>query len=87
MTQLAEVVTLYETNARSIPDMLRQAADCIESEEEGDCSPTVAVVAVQLTADGSIQVYGWGDTTDIHAMGVLHCGLQQIGGIVLDTGE
>lgn len=33
MTHLAEVHTIYETNCRSIPGMLRQAADNLEIEE------------------------------------------------------
>lgn len=87
MTHLAEVHTIYEANARSIPDMLRQSADSIETETVEGYSPTVAMVAVQLSENGEIQVYGWGDTTTIHALGVLHAGAQKIGNMVLDTGE
>lgn len=87
MTHLAEVHTIYETNARSIPDMLRQSADSIETETVEGYSPTVAMVAVQLSENGEIQVYGWGDTTTIHALGVLHAGAQKIGQMVLDTRE
>ena len=87
MTHLAEVHTIYETNARSIPDMLRQSADSIETETVEGYSPTVAMVAVQLSENGEIQVYGWGDTTTIHALGVLHAGAQKIGQMVLDTGD
>lgn len=87
MTHLAEVHTLYEANARSVPDMLRIAADNIESEEPEGFAKTVAMIAVQLTENGDIQVYGWGQTTTIHALGVLTAGAQKIGGMVLDTGE
>lgn len=45
------------------------------------------MVAVQISVDGHIQVYGWGDTDAIHALGVLHAGAQRIGDIVLETGE
>ena len=86
MTHLAEVHTIYETNARSIPDMLRQSADSIESEGSEGYANTIAMVAVQLTDNGDIQVYGWGNTTSIHALGVLHAGAQKIGSMVLDTG-
>jgi hypothetical protein len=85
--KLAEVHTIYEANCRSIPDMLRQSAKSIETEIEEGYSPTVAMVAVQVTQSGKIQVYGWGDTSMLHAMGVLHAGLQEIGGMVLDTGD
>ena len=87
MTHLAEVHTIYETNARSIPDMLRQSADSIESEGSEGYANTIAMIAVQLTDNGDIQVYGWGRTTTIHALGVLHAGAQKIGNMVLDTGE
>ena len=68
MTKLAEVITLHESNARSIPAMLRQAADNIETEEgEGYC-PTSAMVAVQISESGDIQYYGWGDIDDMKAL-------------------
>jgi hypothetical protein len=71
---IAEVATLYETNARSIPDMLRQAAESIEAEASEDCSPTVAMVAVQISENGQVQVYGWGDTDDLRAIGLMERG-------------
>lgn len=87
MTRLAEVHTIYEANARSIPDMLRQSADSIDSEVAEGYDPTVAMVAVQVSKGGTIQVYGWGDTDTLHALGALHAGAQRIGNMVLDTGE
>lgn len=77
MGKLAEVHTLYETNCRSIPDMLRQAADGIESEGDDD-SPTVAMVAVQLAENGEVQLYGWGDTGDMHALALLERGKHEL---------
>lgn len=76
---LAEVSTLYEVNCRNIPEMLRGAADNIESEaDEPDCSPTKAVVAIQLSQDGQVVVYGWGDTSDIHALGIIERGKHEL---------
>lgn len=76
---LAEVLTLYETNCRSIADMLRQAAESIEDEvNQADCSPTKAVVALQLSEDGQVQVYGWGDTDDLHALGLIERGKHEL---------
>jgi hypothetical protein len=77
-TKLAEVTTLYETNARNIPEMMRGIADDIE-----DDGSTIAVATVRFHADGSVDVYGWGDTSLVHAMGLLHLGLQEIGSIQL----
>ena len=74
MTQLAEVTPLYETNCRSIPDMLRQSADSIEEEKAEGYSPTVAMVAVQLSESGQVRIYGWGDTDDLRALGLLERG-------------
>lgn len=72
--KLAEVHTLYESNFRSIPDMLREAADSIETEAEEGYTPTTAMVAVQLSEGGEIKVYGWGDTDDLRAIGLLERG-------------
>jgi hypothetical protein len=76
---LAEVSTLYATNCRDIPEMLRGAADNIELEpEQSDCSPTKAVVCIQLAENGQINVYGWGDTNDLHALGVIERGKHEL---------
>jgi hypothetical protein len=58
---LASVHTLYETNCRSIPDMLRQSADSIETEVSEGFSPTTAMFAVQIAENGKLQIYGWGE--------------------------
>jgi hypothetical protein len=80
--KLAEVHTIYEANARSIPDMLRQAANNLENDPE--CSAK-AMVAVQIDDDGLIAVYGWGDTDVLHAAGLLHCGLQKVVDMQMDN--
>lgn len=74
---LAAVETIYETNCRSIPAMLREAAASIEAETDDD-QRTTAMVAVQLTDEGQVQVYGWGDTSDIHALGLLRMGEDEV---------
>jgi L-asparaginase II len=84
---LAEVHTLYRSNCRNIPQMLREAADNIETEADEGYSPTKAMIAVQLTEAGAVQVYGWGDTDMIQALGLLHLGLQEIGSIQLIASE
>lgn len=71
---LAEVHTLYDTNCRSIPDMLRQAADSIEDEADDGNDPTVAMFAIQLTAGGQIAVYGWGDCDGMTALAMIERG-------------
>lgn len=78
MAQLAEVHTLYETNCRSIPDMLRQSADNIETEVEEGYSPTVAMFAVQLAENGEIQIYGWGDCDNMTALAMVERGKNKL---------
>lgn len=74
---LAEVIPLYETNARSIPDMLRQAADNVEAETEQDIR-TKAIIAVQLSESGGIEIYGWGETDELAAIATLQLGLHKL---------
>ncbi len=75
---LAVVETLYESNARSVPDMLRTAAASIETEVEEGFSPTTAMVAVQIAESGAIRVYGWGDTDNMHSIALLQRGLHSL---------
>jgi len=58
MVKLAEVVTLYDSNASQIPAMLRKRADAIEAETERD-DRTVAMIAVEVTDSGDLEIYGW----------------------------
>lgn len=74
---LAEVVTLYDKNASDVPAMLRNSADSIENETEAD-DRTVAMIAVQVTESGAIEVYGWGATDSLKAIGALHLGIAKI---------
>ena len=77
MTMLAEVVTLYDTNAASIPDMLRQSADSIAAETDDD-DRTKAMVAVQVTHDGTVTVYGWGAVDRFMAIGALQAAVAKL---------
>lgn len=74
--RLAVVETLYDTNCRSIPAMLREAADSIE-QGDPDEAP-VAAVAVFRDADGTLGVYGWGETDDLHAIGLIELGKHEL---------
>ena len=77
--KLVEVSVLYAARCRSIPDMLREAADSIESETD-EHDRTKAMVAVQVTETGEAAVYGWGETDDIHALGCLQLGIFSLTG-------
>jgi len=72
--KLAEVIPLYEHNASDIAAMLRDAAASIETEEAEGYQRTRCVVAVQITEDRHIKVYGWGKTDHLDSIGVLTAG-------------
>lgn len=77
MSILAEVVTLYDTNAASIPDMLRKSADSIEAETDAE-DRTKAMVAVQVSHDGQIAVYGWGAVERFMVIGALQAAVTKL---------
>lgn len=56
---IAEVVSIYETNFRDIPSMLRKLADDIEANEFGP----VGEAAVVIMGD-TLEVFGWGEIQD-----------------------
>ena len=58
-TQLAEVITLYESNVRNIPAVLRELADSIEAGKYGE----VGEAAFVLMGD-TLEVFGWGNLQD-----------------------
>jgi hypothetical protein len=75
VTHLAEVVTLYDKSAADIPAMLRMAADNIEA---GD--PAIkSMIAVTVGIDGSIMVYGWGETNSVDALATLQLAILKEG--------
>lgn len=74
---LAVVETIHRTNCRSVPDMLRDSADSIETETDDD-DRTASMIAVQVTESGDITVYGWGSTNDLHALGALAAGIHHL---------
>lgn len=67
---IAEVVTLYDSNANDIVAMLRKRADAIEAETEAD-DRTTAMIAIEVTESGDLEIYGFGKTNDFHCLGVL----------------
>lgn len=84
--QLAEVHTLYETNAREISEMLRQASENIASETD-EHDRTKAIAAVKVTESGKIEIYGWGEIDDMAALALFQLGAAEITRIILDRDE
>lgn len=68
------LVELNRPNLRDIPQMLRRMADAIEAGDHGDVTAVVAV-ALEATGGGRPVVFGFGDTNDIHSIGVLQLGV------------
>lgn len=60
--KLAEVKTLYESNARQIPEMLRKLAAEIENPPVAGVKPDQVVCIVRDSRTGMQSAYGWGDT-------------------------
>ncbi len=73
MSKVAEVVTLYEKNARDIPAMLRESADSIERDQH-----VLSMTAVAIHDDGSVSIYGWGTTDNLHSIAALNLGLAKL---------
>lgn len=74
MTHLAEVETLYETNASDIAAMLRQYADSID-----DGANPKSIVAIATEKDGSITIYGWGATDSMDTLATLQLAILEHG--------
>lgn len=77
---LAEVVTLYDTNARDIVASIRKLADDIEAGDYGD----VREVALAMAGD-KLHVFGWGPEQDgATTQLLLVCGAQKLVKAVID---
>ena len=73
---LAEVVTLYETNARQHPvETLHKIADAIEN---GEYDEVRSITVVLEKSDGSIVSFGLGDQGILRAIGVLQLAITQL---------
>lgn len=81
MTKLAEVHTLYDVNASDVPAMLRQSADSIESETDGN-DRTRAMMGVQVTQGGTIAIYGSGKIERFEAIGILQAAITKLCDVV-----
>ncbi len=60
--KLAEVKTLYESNARQIPEMMRRLAGEIENPPVAGAKPDQVLCIVRDSRTGMQNAYAWGDT-------------------------
>lgn len=74
---LAEVVTLYDTNCRDIPEMLKGLAEAVELERQEGIQ-TETVLAIQLTDGGAISIYGFGDADNFKALALLQLAITRV---------
>lgn len=61
--QLAEVKTLYVSNARQIPEQMRMLANEIENPPVEGARPDQVLVIVRDSKTGMQNAYAWGDTS------------------------
>ena len=59
---LAEVKTLYVSNARQIPEMMRKLASEIETPPVEGAKPDQVLCIVRDSKTGMQNAYAWGDT-------------------------
>lgn len=76
---VAEVVTLRETSPADIAAMLRQCADSIDA----GAKPK-SIIAVATENDGSLTIYGWGETDSMHCLATLQLAVQKHAARMLD---
>lgn len=61
--KLAEVKTIYVSNARQIPEMMRKLAGEIEQPPVEGAAPDQVLCIVRDSKTGMQNAYGWGDTS------------------------
>ena len=76
--KLAEVKTIYESNARQVAATMRKNADAIERGEHGDVQAVVSVMLVSKNGSDAIEVFGLGETTYWNSLGVLQAGISKL---------
>lgn len=72
MTELKEVKTIYESNARQIPEMLRALATEIETANANKThNIDQAVCVIRDSKTGRLNSYGWGDLMIDNSVSIL----------------
>lgn len=78
MTKLAEVKTLYVSNARQIPEMMRKLAGEVERPPVPGVHVDQALCVIRDSCTGRFNVYGWGDVTIDSSLSLLAQAQQQL---------
>jgi len=80
---VAEVVTLYDSNARDVPATLRKIADQIEAGEYG----TVGSAGLVVLGD-TMEVFGLGASAEAPSIALLlHAGFMRLSGALESHGR
>lgn len=80
---MSNVVTLYDTNFRDIPSMLRKLADDIDSLTYGSAENA----AIVLNTDTGVMVFGFGEYSDLETVGALTVGTNVLSRILSEDLE
>lgn len=86
MTKLAAVETLYKSNARQIPEMLRKMADNIENPPVPDVKPDQGLFILRDSKTGQINLYAWGDLDINDSLAMLAIGTKRLSSIADNGG-
>ena len=79
---LAEVKTIYESNARQVVETMRRNADAIERGEHGDVQAVVSVMLVAKNGVDTVEVFGLGETSYWPSIGILQAGVSRLTGMI-----
>lgn len=75
---LSLVTTLFETNARQIPEMMRKLASEVERPPVPDVNIDQAVCIVRDSSTGQLNIYGWGEITTEQSIAMIAIATQQL---------
>ena len=84
--KLAEVKTIYESNARQIPEMMRKLAGEIESPPIPGAVPDQVLCIVRDSKTGLQNAYAWGNTDIQTSIAMLSIQQKRLSNI-MDAGD
>jgi hypothetical protein len=86
MSKLAEVKTLYNSNARQIPEMLRKLANDLGNPPDPSINPDQSLFILRDSKTGQVNIYAWGDVTVEISLALLAIGTRRLSSIADDGG-
>lgn len=77
--KLKVVTTLFQSNARQIPVMMRKLADEVENPPVKGVTINQALMLIRDSVTGQLNIYGWGDINIDNSISMLTQAQQQLG--------